>query len=63
MENPNKNITNYIKSLLLYHNVGIENKLLKNESRLQQESLTWSLGKKGVLKRFRNTGDIMDHNL
>jgi hypothetical protein len=46
--------------LLLYHNVGIENKLLKNESRLQQESLTWSLGKKGrfekVSKHWRHNG-------
>jgi hypothetical protein len=43
--------------------VGIENKLLKNESRLQQESLTGAWAKRGVLKRFRNTVDTMDHNL
>ncbi len=42
--------------MILYHNVGIENKLLQNESRVQQESLTWSLGKMGVLKKSRHTG-------
>jgi hypothetical protein len=40
--------------------VGIENKLLKNESRVQQASLTWSLGKMGrfekVSKHCRHKG-------
>jgi hypothetical protein len=52
-------LPNYKKSLILYHNVGIQGKLLKNESRVQQESLTWSLGKMG---RFEKVSKHCRHN-
>lgn len=39
--------------------MGIENKLLQNESRVQQESLTWSLGKMG---RFEKVSKHCRHN-
>ena len=39
--------------------MGIENKLLKNESRVQQESLTWGLGKMG---RFEKVSKHCRHN-
>ena len=45
--------------MILYHNVGIQGKLLKNESRVQQESLTWSLGKMG---RFEKVSKHCRHN-